>query len=318
MFNWEKKGSIFKADGQFDWMQCYSSPLTGFFIERNIYRIFFSTRKKPDARGNYISRIAFVDINIQNPKKILKISDKPLITLGKTGTFDENGTMIAEIISFKDKIYMYYMGWMRGINVPYYVQLGLAISSDSGTTFQRFSDGPVIGLSKLIPFGIGNVSIFIDDNHRWNMWYTSFTGWSSEGKTMNPKYHIKYANSNDGINWNFPDIDCLMPSYDGENLATPCVIKMDDVYHMWFSARKDFEQNGEKGNYYIGYARSYDMLNWIRDDDNGGIDVSEDGWDSDMMCYPHVFHCEGKVYMLYNGNDFGRFGFGLAVLEDYF
>jgi len=34
-----------------------------------------------------------------------------------------------------------------------------------------------------------------------------------------------------------------------------------------------------------------------------------------MMCYPHVFTCDGAAYMLYNGNRFGREGFGLAVLE---
>jgi len=58
------------------------------------------------------------------------------------------------------------------------------------------------------------------------------------------------------------------------------------------------------------------LNNWIRDENNVGIDVSEAGWDSDMLCYPHVFHHDGKIYMLYNGNEFGRFGFGLAVLED--
>jgi hypothetical protein len=34
-----------------------------------------------------------------------------------------------------------------------------------------------------------------------------------------------------------------------------------------------------------------------------------------MLCYPHVFWCGEKVYMLYNGNAFGRHGFGVAVLE---
>ena len=34
-----------------------------------------------------------------------------------------------------------------------------------------------------------------------------------------------------------------------------------------------------------------------------------------MLCYPHAFELRGKVYLLYNGNEFGRYGFGLAVLE---
>jgi hypothetical protein len=34
-----------------------------------------------------------------------------------------------------------------------------------------------------------------------------------------------------------------------------------------------------------------------------------------MQCYPHVFQLDGAVYMLYNGNEFGRAGFGMAILE---
>ena len=46
-----------------------------------------------------------------------------------------------------------------------------------------------------------------------------------------------------------------------------------------------------------------------------GIDVSKNGWDSEMICYPYVFDHKGKRYMLYNGNGYGKTGFGLAVLE---
>ena len=35
---------------------------------------------------------------------------------------------------------------------------------------------------------------------------------------------------------------------------------------------------------------------------------------SEMQCYPHLFECDQKIYLLYNGNEFGRHGFGLAVL----
>ena len=76
-----------------------------------------------------------------------------------------------------------------------------------------------------------------------------------------------------------------------------------------------FEADKEKG-YRLGYAYSKDLINWTRDDDNSGISISKEGWDSDMMCYPHIFKVDDKVYLLYNGNEFGKNGFGLAVLED--
>jgi hypothetical protein len=35
-----------------------------------------------------------------------------------------------------------------------------------------------------------------------------------------------------------------------------------------------------------------------------------------MLCYPAVFDCMGQRYLFYNGNGYGRTGFGLAVLEE--
>jgi hypothetical protein len=86
-------------------------------------------------------------------------------------------------------------------------------------------------------------------------------------------------------------------------------MKDRDGYHMWFSYR-----SGTGLKYRIGYAHSHDSIIWERKS-NSGIDVSISGWDSEMICYPFVFDFKGNRYMLYNGNDFGKTGFGLAILE---
>jgi hypothetical protein len=65
----------------------------------------------------------------------------------------------------------------------------------------------------------------------------------------------------------------------------------------------------------VGYAYSYDAVNWFRDDENVGIELSKEGWDSEMMHYPHVFNVNGQHYMIYNGNEFGKYGFGIAKLK---
>jgi hypothetical protein len=57
------------------------------------------------------------------------------------------------------------------------------------------------------------------------------------------------------------------------------------------------------------------MEKWERDDSKAGIDISADGWDNEAIAYPHVFELDNKIYMLYLGNEVGRFGFGLAELE---
>ena len=46
-----------------------------------------------------------------------------------------------------------------------------------------------------------------------------------------------------------------------------------------------------------------------------GIDVSEEGWDSQMICYSFVFSHKENYYMLYNGNQNGKEGFGLTILK---
>jgi hypothetical protein len=86
---------------------------------------------------------------------------------------------------------------------------------------------------------------------------------------------------------------------------------------MYFCCRQAHGFRMQSSNAYrIGYACSSDLTNWVRDDDKAGIDISADGWDSEMQCYPHAFALDGKIYMLYNGNEFGRFGFGLAMLDE--
>lgn len=314
-FNWIKKGLVFKANGQYDWMYCYTSPLTGFFVDDNRYRIYFSTRAKPDAEGNFICRISYVEVDVRNPKQILYVHDRPVLEVGGLGTFDENGTMVAEIVKYKDKIYMYYMGWQRALSVPYNITLGLAISDDNGITFKKVSAGPVIGFSKDVPYGIGNVSVLISGDYDWHMWYTHFTGWTKKGNTFNPNYFLKYAKSRNGVDWIFPNIDCVRPSFVGENIATPCVVRIGDKYHMWFSTRKDFGDSGGKGGYIIGYAYSNDMINWTRNDELGGMYPTGTGWDSEMVCYPHVVVLSDKIYMFYCGNRYGEGGFGYAEIN---
>jgi len=153
----------------------------------------------------------------------------------------------------------------------------------------------------------------------FHMWYIFGLGWKKFSASMPPDriYKIGHAISDDGIESVKEDgrqaiADRLGPD---ESQALPSVIEIDGRYHMFFCFRQsfDFRTNRER-SYRIGHAYSNDLVNWARDDD-AFLDVSSDGWDSDMLCYPHVFSCDGSVFLLYNGNEFGRYGFGLAVMD---
>jgi len=307
---WIKKGLIFSVDNNYDWMVSHASIPIPLILDEHILRIYFSSR---DAMGR--SRPAFIDVNINEPENILFINDKPLFDLGDIGTFDDNGIMPSSIIRKDDKIFMYYIGWNPQVTVSYRLSIGLAISHDNGISFQKYSSGPLLDRSLKEPF-FNTAPYVIREDNIYKMWYVSCTGWKIVENHTEPVYLIKYAESNDGILWTKYDNICINYSYDGEALGRPCVIKENNIYKMWYSTRGSNNYRSKKGQHYrLGYAEAIDGINWLKKDDLVGIDVSEKGWDSEMIEYSSIYQYNNRKYMLYNGNGFGKSGFGYAILE---
>jgi len=314
---WKKLGKIFDPTKHKLSNNCFEfaqSPQVLVFDD--FTRIYFSTREK-DKTGKYLSHISFVDMD-KDFKMIINISTDTVIELGGLGCFDEHGIFPFNVMRAKDKIYGYIGGWSRRTSVSVETSIGLATSNDNGLTFKRIGEGPVLTSSLNEPFLVGDPFVCIYENV-YHMWYIYGTKWKKYPEDDTPAriYKIGHATSDDGISWGKESKQLISDKLNPEECqALPSVVKFDNKYHMVFCYRQAtrFRKDRDRG-YRIGYAFSDDLVNWIRDDDNVGIAVSEDGWDSDMMCYPHIFQCEDKVYMLYNGNEFGRFGFGLAVLE---
>lgn len=154
----------------------------------------------------------------------------------------------------------------------------------------------------------------IHENGIWKMWYISCTGWQTVNDYPEPSYHVKYAESEDGINWQRNGTVCIDYDERAGAIGRPCVLKNGDGYEMFFSYRQTENYRTAKGKgYQIGRAFSSDGISWVKDYDNVGITLSESGWDSEMMEYCHVFTHKGTDYMLYNGNGFGYSGFGYAT-----
>jgi predicted GH43/DUF377 family glycosyl hydrolase len=275
-------------------------------LKDDLFRIYFSCRNK-----NNESSIGFVDIDLKYPQNLLNISDKPILSKGELGTFDDSGTMGCCILNKHNKKYLYYIGWNLGVTVPFRNSIGLAISEDYGETFQKSFVGPIIDRTKNEPHFTASNCV-IEDDGIYKMWYLSCTGWADVNGKKVHNYHIKYAESKDGIDWQRNGVIAIDYKDEYEYaISVPRVIKENGIYKMWFSSR------GTKAisAYRIRYAESQDGIKWVRKDNETGINVSESGWDSEMICYPFVFDHKGKRYMLYNGNDYGKTGFGLAVLD---
>jgi sucrose-6-phosphate hydrolase SacC (GH32 family) len=238
------------------------------------------------------------------------------LELGGLGTFDEFGTNPVSVIRDGDDVRVYYAGWTRCESVPFNAAIGMAVSKDNGRSFARIGAGPILSYSPAEPFLLGSPRIrkFGDT---WCLWYVSGTKWlnGQDGGKPEPVYKIRMATSSDGVNWTKHGRD-LLESVLGEDecQAGADVLFKDGRYHMFFSYRLSRNYRGKAGGYRIGYAWSDNMSQWHRNDVVAAMEPSESGWDSEMTCYPHVFMVDGTTYMLYQGNEMGRSGMGLAKL----
>jgi len=298
---WIKKGLIFEPPNGLEWMVTHSAIPFAQKIRDDIFRVYFCGR---DDKGR--SQIGYFEIDLHRPIEVLSISEKPVIRIGSLGTFDDNGVTSSWVVSHNNRQYQYYTGWNLGITVPFYFYIGLAVSEDEGETFHKVSAGPILERNDLDPFLTASPCVFIENNV-WRMWYVSGTKWEIDDGKPKHYYHIKYAESKNGIDWQRTGVVCIdFKSGDEYAIARPTVLKENGIYKMWYSYRGK--------TYRIGYAESNDGLKWERKDESVGIDVSESGWDSEMIEYAFVFDHHDQRYMLYNGNDYGRTGVGLAVL----
>lgn len=284
----------------------------------NFVRIYFSTVSIDPVNGKYLSNIAYVDMQ-KNLKDIIGISKDIIIPLGALGCFDEHGIFPFNVIRDEDRVIAYTTGWSRRVSVSVETSIGIAISNDNGNTFKRIGDGPVLSSSLHEPCLVCDGFVKIIEGI-YHMWYIFGTGWKRYNKYSEPDriYKISHAISNNGIDWVKEEGRKIIPDLIGpdESQALPTVIDYDGLYHMYFCYREsfDFRKTKERG-YRIGHAWSKDLKNWVRDDENPLLEDTEKQWDSEMQCYPHVFKLDEKVFMLYNGNEFGRYGFGLAELK---
>ena len=313
---WKKHGIIFDVsslDWDLDFVGWAQSPQA--LVFEGFVRVYFSTRTI-DETGQYLSHVRYVDFSLDF-QRVINHSKHEVVEKSVLGAFDEHGIFPINVIRVGEKIYAYTNGWSRRKSVAVETGIGILVSHDQGQTFQRIGPGPVLSATLSEPFLVGDAFVLkVGDEFR--MWYIFGERWVQRNASQPPErvYKIAGAVSNDGQQWvklNKRLIeDVLGPD---ECQALPTVTFFDEKFHMFFSFREAFDFRTNPMNAYrMGYASSVDLETWERDDFASGMNRPETGWDSQMMCYPHLFSVENRVYLLYNGNEFGRNGFGLAEL----
>ena len=313
---WKKNGQILDIlndKRRPSWMHSHAQNPVAIILSDRI-RIFFNSRSKLP-NNEQIAYPAYIDVKKDNLSEIIGYSQKPLLQLGRRGTFDEFGVMVSSVVRVENQLWMYYVGWTRMQSVPYNWGIGLAYSNDNGETFTRFYEGPILGAHKTEAFLQNGCHVLIDDFGKWHMWYSTGQRWIEDKDKLESQYAIVYASSDNGIDWD-RDGKTLLPFYSmTETQTTPSIFKHKDLYYMLFSYRNSIDFRNSIHGYKIGCAYSKCMRDWVRDDDLSGINLSDSGWDSEMICYPYVFNNNGQLQLLYSGNQFGSVGFGYATLD---
>lgn len=316
MYVWRKLGKVFtpQAVTGRPWLNEYAQAPAALIFDGFI-RMYFSSRPPPDGDGQYVSYCGFVDLDRADLTRVLRVSERPILELGGVGEFDEFGTYPVSVIRDGDGVRAYYGGWTRCESVPFNVAIGLATSTDGGRTFSKAGRGPVVSYTPDEPFILSGPKVRRFAG-QWQLFYIAGRKWKKVDGRAEPVYKIRMATSTDGVAWRKAGRD-LIPSRieDDEAQASPDVIYANGRYHMFFCYRYSSHYRGRERGYRIGYASSVDLVEWVRDDQQAGIGVSAEGWDSEMVSYPHVFELDGQTYMAYLGDQVGRHGFGLAVLE---
>ena len=317
MFKWKKLGRVFdptEVEGK-SWLKEFAQAPSAVIFDKFV-RVYFACRPLRDKNGQYVSYTAYVDLNRNNLLKVINLADKPIFDLGELGTFDEFGTYPTSVIRHNDEFIAYFGGWTRCESVPWNIAIGMAKSRD-GKTFTKMGSGPVLSYSFDEPFIISGPKIR-RFNDKWCLWYIAGRKWIVDNGRPEAVFKIRVAFSQNGIDWVKNGKDLIENKLDeNEVQASPDVIYYKGKYHMFFCYKFSTNFRKNKRGYRIGYASSSDMTHWTRDDSGVGIDISDKGWDSESIAYPHIFELDNTLYMLYLGNEVGRFGFGLAKLEKY-
>jgi len=306
---WQKKGLIYAPSNDGSWRHQFAMLPTPLARSNGDLRLFLGF-----CDPSMVGRIGFVDVDADDPSKVIRLSESPVLDIGEPGAFDDNGVVPISLVQFENELRMYYIGFQLGVRVPYFMFCGLAASSDGGDTFTRVRQNPILDRNSLELYARCGCHVMWDQG-RWRMWYVGSVGkgWvQRDGKTL-PLYTVRHVESLDGIQW-LPSVGqpCLEFQNDDEHgFGRPFVRKLDTGYEMLLSVRT-FSRG-----YNLSRALSHDGIEWERCEDNIFVNsgnVSQ--WDAVNTSYAHTQTIKGRHFLFYNGNGCGRSGVGYAEWVD--
>lgn len=298
---WKKLGQIYSPGNIHPKLVSHASNPLPVFLEKDVYRVFFSGR---DIENR--SSVGFVDVDIIK-RRVIYVHDKPVFENGPENSFYSHGVSIGNSYEADGNRYILFMGWQNSVGEHWRGEIGrLILGTDYSLSLEE--GGPFLSLDSVDPLSLSYPWVDCGKDGIYRMWYGSTITWDSGNGEM---LHVfNQATSSNGHKWQRCGLAVPFILGTAQAFSRPTIIgSLAEDFHMWFSYR------GNANKYRIGYASSHDGNAWSLRLEDAGIDVSASGWDSEMIEYPFVFDHKGQRYMLYNGNGYGRTGFGLAVLD---
>lgn len=299
---WQKKGLIYVPAGKFGWDNNTVITPTPVMHNDETIRVYCGFR---DKKG--VSRIGYIDVSADNPSNVISVSETPVLDIGRPGCFDDNGMILGDVVYLNNEIRMYYVGFQIPQKIKFMAYSGIALSKDNGKTFKRYSEVPIMERADNALY-IRAIHTAMFDNGRWKIWYSVGNRWENINGIDYPQYDIRYTESQDGFH--FDDTvgkSCVGVNENEYRIGRPRVNKEPDGSYTMRYTSDTYDKK-----YRAGYATSKDGMNWTRIDTPREIDISSDGWDSEMACYPVFLDTGKKKFLFYSGNGMGATGVGYA------
>lgn len=305
----KKMGFVYCAKGEQSWWKTHLMAPAPMIYDNYTIRVFVGCWDK-----NGISRIGYIDVDRENPCKVLKISERPVLDIGDIGCFDDNGVFPAHVYKISDhEVRLYYTGFQKGDKISFYNFTGCAISCDNGNNFQRLSKAPTLDRADEGLYTRAGQSIYPATDGGFHCVYSAGSGWYYIGGKERPIYEVFYQKSNDGIHLlenGTKIIGCDLNVEHG--LGRPQIIQLGEYYWVFYTRRII-----ENMRYFLGCARTKDFKNWERRDDVfKDISFGESGsFDEKMIYFPGVVKVSNtEAYCFYTGNHYGEDGLGCIKL----
>jgi len=312
--SWESLGMIFECSAfEISGQPIVFAQAPQAVVFEDFTRVYFSSRCVHPTGIGWLSFVAYVDLSTDF-STVVSAPKRVEYTLAEPGSFDEDGIFPFSPFIDDGRFFALTTGWSRRVSVDVETGVGLMESFDGGATFSRMGRGPLLTPSTNEPFLVCD-GFALRSGQKYKLWHSFGVAWTQcpRTKIWERTYKIGYRESDHLEKWPQGTGSQIIEDVRGEFecQALPTVAKVGGQFLMAFCHRDTFGfREFPSSKYDLGYAESVDGLAWRRDDSMFSFPRSD--FDSEMRCYPHIFERGKEVFLLYNGNNFGQFGFGLA------